>query len=317
MERLLEEFPNDLRFAYRHFPLIGTPEQPFHDKASLSVRAAEAAGKQGKFWDMYTLLYGQQNTWNTLSVEEYQTWLIEQAGKLGLDVDKFTADLNSQELIDLAQNDWDRGQDIGLPGTPFLLINGNSWPSNVSMDYWNLSAVIKLTQIEDRQFTECPPMTINQAKQYTATIKTEKGNIIIELYADKAPLAVNSFIFLAKNGWFDGITFHRVISGFVAQTGDPTGTGFGGPGYSFKNEISDLKFDQAGVVGMANAGVDTNGSQFFITFAPAPNLDGNYTIFGQVISGMDVLTSLTPRDPSQNTDLPPGDKIITITIEEK
>ncbi|MBN2149470.1 MAG: peptidylprolyl isomerase [Anaerolineales bacterium] len=172
--------------------------------------------------------------------------------------------------------------------------------------------------LESRQFTECPAMSIDPNKQYLATLHLELGNIIIELFADKAPLAVNSFVFLARNGWFDGVTFHRVIPDFVAQAGDPTGTGFGGPGYAFRNEVSpDLKFDRAGIVGMANAGPGSNGSQFFITYAPAPELDGDYTIFGQVVAGMDVLISLTPRDPSKNMDLPPGDLIINVTIEEK
>jgi cyclophilin family peptidyl-prolyl cis-trans isomerase len=129
---------------------------------------------------------------------------------------------------------------------------------------------------------------------------------------------VNSFVFLAKNGWFNSVTFHRVIPGYMAQTGDPSGTGLGGPGYFFKNEITtDLEYNKPGVVGMANSGPDTNGSQFFITYAPAPTLDGSYTIFGQVLNGMDVLEKLTPRDPSQGVNLPPGDKIISVTIEEK
>ena len=113
------------------------------------------------------------------------------------------------------------------------------------------------------------------------------------------------------------MTFHRVIPGFAAQAGDPSGTGKGNPGYFFNNEISDLFFDKPGIVGMANSGPDTNGSQFFITFAPAPHLDGSYTIFGRVLSGLDVAENLTPRDPDQGTLLPPGDKIISITIEEK
>src|SRR4030065_1816918 len=142
------------------------------------------------------------------------------------------------------------------------------------MSAYNLATVIRLTLLEDMQFTQCPPMTINPTKGYVATLPPEKGDIVIELYADKAPLAVNSFIFLARNGWFDGVTFHRVMSGFVAQAGDPSGTGYGTPGYAFKNEIScDLKFDGPGVVGMANAGADSNGSQFFITYSAAPHLD--------------------------------------------
>lgn len=317
MEQLLAEYPKDVRFVYRNFPLIGTPENPFHDKAALSTQAAESASKQGKFWEMHDVLFNSQAEWSALTVADFQTWLIKKAGEIGLNVDKFTTDLTSQAMVDLAQAAWDNGQGAGLQGTPTLMVNGNMWPTNVSMDYFNLSAVVALTMLEDKQFTQCPPMTIDQTKQYVATLKTEKGDIKIELFADKAPIAVNSFIFLAKSGWFDNVTFHRVIPGFVAQAGDPTGTGFGTPGYAFKNELSDLKFDKAGMVGMANAGADSNGSQFFITLGATPNLDGSYTIFGQVIEGMDVLNNLTERDPSKNANLPPGDKILTVTIEEK
>jgi cyclophilin family peptidyl-prolyl cis-trans isomerase len=160
-------------------------------------------------------------------------------------------------------------------------------------------------------------MVIDPQKQYTATLKTEKGDIVIQLFPDKAAMAVNSFVFLARQGWFNNVTFHRVIPNFVAQAGDPSGSGFGGPGYSFDNEIFDLKFDKEGLVGMANSGPGTNGSQFFITFAPAPNLDGKYTIFGQVIEGMDVAKKLTPRDTAQTPNLPPGDKILSVEIKEK
>ena len=318
MEQLLEKYPDDVRFVYRNFPLIGTPESPFHDKAALSTQAAEAAAKQGKFWEMHDVLFNKQAEWTALTVADFQTWLIEQAAEIdGLNVDKFTTDLTSQAMVDFAQAAWDDGQAAGLEGTPTLMVNGNMWPTNVSMDLFNLSAVVSLTKLEDKQFTQCPTMTIDQTKQYIATLKTEKGDVKIELFADKAPLAVNSFIFLANEGWFDNVTFHRVIPGFVAQAGDPTGTGFGTPGYAFKNEIGELKFDKAGVVGMANAGADSNGSQFFITLAATPNLDGSYTIFGQVIEGMDVLNSLTERDPSKDANLPPGDLILSVTIEEK
>jgi cyclophilin family peptidyl-prolyl cis-trans isomerase len=182
----------------------------------------------------------------------------------------------------------------------------------------NLEAVVALTVLEKRQFSECPVLVIDPSKQYFAVLKTEKGDITIELYADKAPLAVNSFIFLAKQNWFDGVSFHRVIPGFVAQAGDPTGTGFGGPGYAFDNEIvPGLKFDRPGVVAMANAGAGSNGSQFFITYAAVPRLNGDYTIFGQVVQGLDVALKLTARNPAENMDLPPGDLILDVEITEK
>lgn len=173
------------------------------------------------------------------------------------------------------------------------------------------------TSPEVKQYDAAPPMTINPEKQYLATVKMAKGGeFVIELYAKQAPITVNSFVFLAGEGFFDGVTFHRVLEGFMAQTGDPTGTGYGGPGYEFVNEDSELKFDKAGVVAMANGGRDTNGSQFFITFGPVERLNGGYTIFGQVISAMDVVSSITLRDPEQNPDYS-GDVIESITITEK
>ena len=159
-----------------------------------------------------------------------------------------------------------------------------------------------------------PPMGIDQTKQYFATIKLAKGGEFkIQLYADKAPITVNSFVFLACKGYFNGVTFHRVLEAFMAQGGDPTGTGTGGPGYQFVNEDSDLTFDKAGVVAMANAGRDTNGSQFFITFGPTPQLNGGYTIFGQVIEGMEVVNGITRRDPQQNPSFE-GDAMESVTI---
>ncbi len=168
-----------------------------------------------------------------------------------------------------------------------------------------------------KRYDAPPPMIIDPTKEYYATVKMEKGGeFVIQLYPDKAPITVNNFVFLAQEGYFDGTTFHRVLEGFMAQGGDPTGTGMGGPGYQFQNEDSDLTFDKAGVVAMANAGRDTNGSQFFITFGPAPQLNGGYTIFGQVIQGMEVVNSITRRDPLQNPTYP-GDAIQSITISEK
>lgn len=312
MERLTEKYPDDLLFVYRHFPL-----NSIHDKAALAAQASEAAGLQGKFWEMHDALMLQQAEWSTLEVPQFKGWLNAMAGALDLDVAQFQEDMESTEIIDKIQAAWDQGVQI-LPGTPFILINGQGWPETVPLTEANLITLIELLRLEKRQFTTCPAMIIDQARTYLAHIQTEKGEIILELYAEAAPLAVNNFIFLAQNGWYDGITFHRVIEDYIAQAGDPTGTGFGGPGYAFKNEVSpSLTFDRAGVLAMANAGPDSNGSQFFITLKPIPSLDGGYTIFGQVIQGMDVVKSLSVRDPSQNADLPPGDVIVKVTIEEK
>jgi cyclophilin family peptidyl-prolyl cis-trans isomerase len=311
LAQLQKDFPQDVRIVYRSFPLTS-----IHPNALMAVQAAEAANLQGKFWDMHDLLMNQQATWSTMNTEQFNSWLYNEAASLKLDSAKFSADLNSDAIKQKALAAEAEGQRVGVSYTPFLVIDGKIWQG--PQDLQNLEAVVSLTLLEKKQFIGCPPMTIDPKKQYIATLQTEKGDIVIQLYADKAPIAVNSFIFLAKNGWFDGNIFHRVIADFVAQSGDPSGTGYGGPGYAFKNEIDpNLKFDKAGVVGMANGGPDTNGSQFFITYAAQANLDGNYTIFGQVTQGMDVATKLTPRDPSSTATLPPGDKIIKVTIEEK
>ena len=168
---------------------------------------------------------------------------------------------------------------------------------------------------KSKTYSAPPPMTIDTSKQYTATIEIEKGNIVLELFASDVPVTVNNFVFLAREGFYDGTTFHRVIPGFMAQGGDPTGTGAGGPGYRFDDEIT-LHTHVAGALSMANYGPDTNGCQFFITYVPKHQLDGHYSVFGQLIEGMDVLKKLTPRDPSQNPQFE-GDTIIRITIEEK
>jgi cyclophilin family peptidyl-prolyl cis-trans isomerase len=167
-----------------------------------------------------------------------------------------------------------------------------------------------------QKWSNPPPMLIDKTKIYIADFQTAKGEFRIQLYADKAPYTVNSFVFLARQGYYNNTTFHRVIQDFMAQGGDPTGTGSGNPGYSFDDEISpDLKFDKPGVLAMANSGTNTNGSQFFITFTPQPALDGRYTIFGQVVSGMDVVLSLKLRDPSTSPTFL-GDALYSVTISE-
>jgi cyclophilin family peptidyl-prolyl cis-trans isomerase len=169
------------------------------------------------------------------------------------------------------------------------------------------------------QYSAYPPITIDVNKQYIATFKMANGGAFkIQLFPDKAPKTVNSFVFLAREGYYDNTTFHRVLEGFMAQGGDPTGTGSGGPGYYFEYEPNDLLFDKPGVFAMANQGAatPTNGSQFFITFVETPQLNGGYTIFGQVIGGMDVVNGITRRDPNANPDFQ-GDVIETIEIVEQ
>lgn len=168
---------------------------------------------------------------------------------------------------------------------------------------------------KNKSYSAPPPMVIDTSKQYTATFETEKGNLVVELFAKDVPVTVNNFVFLAREGFYDGSTFHRVIPGFMAQGGDPTGTGMGNAGYRFNDEFSQHTHE-AGTLSMANSGPNTNSSQFFITYVPVHQLDDKHSVFGQLIKGTDVLKKLTPRDPSQNPNFV-GDKVIRITISEK
>jgi peptidyl-prolyl cis-trans isomerase B (cyclophilin B) len=158
---------------------------------------------------------------------------------------------------------------------------------------------------KSKTYSAPPPITIDTSRQYTATIETEKGKLVLELFASDVPVTVNNFVFLAREGFYDGTTFHRVIPGFMAQGGDPTGTGTGNPGYRFADEFT-KHTHVAGALSMANSGPNTNGCQFFITYTPQHHLDGKHSVFGQLIEGMDVLEKIEQ-----------GDTIIRVTIKER
>jgi len=287
----------------------------------LAAQATEAAGAQGKFWEMEEQIFATQQEWSGQSEADFRKTLDQFAQKIGLDQQKFSSELDSGKYLAKAKAAQDLAVQLGIGGTPFLLTNGDSWINQI--DYRSDKELDKIVNYYKKRYDKAPALQIDKNKQYLATIKTDQGDIVVKLFADKAPLAVNNFVFLAKNGWYDGVTFHRVLPDFMAQGGDPTGLGVGDPGYSFPNEVTGLKFDKEGLLAMANAGPDTNGSQFFITYAPAPNLDAadpskeaKYTIFGEVVSGMDVAKKLKPRDPQQQPDFT-GSVINTITIEQK
>ncbi|MBC8076243.1 MAG: peptidylprolyl isomerase [Chloroflexales bacterium] len=168
-----------------------------------------------------------------------------------------------------------------------------------------------------KAYSAPPPMTIDPAKNYTATITTPRGPIVVKLRPDLAPETVNSFVFLSREGFYNGLTWHRVIENFMAQGGDPTGTGSGGPGYTIKDEYTDkLLFDKPGLLAMASTGAGTNsgGSQFFITTAPYPSLNSQYTIFGEVVQGQEIVGGIPLRDPGTATT--PGEQIVKIDISE-
>ena len=318
LARLVDAYPEQVQLIYRHFPLTS-----IHANAQLSAEAAEAAGAQGAFWEYHDALFARQQEWSNLDTDAAHDYFVDLAEELGLDGDAFGDDLNNNTFTDYIAALEAESIAIGLGGTPSAIVDGFSIP-NIPFEYevWEgyVLQSIAFSEAEsilaDIQYDAPPPMTIEAEARYTATILLESGGeIVIELLPKSAPETVNNFVFLAEEGWFDGITFHRVIPGFMAQTGDPTGLGIGGPGYTINDEFDpELSHDGPGVVSMANSGPNTGGSQFFITTGPATHLDGLHAIFGRVIEGMDVVEAITPRDP-QDPNAPAGDRIVTITIE--
>jgi cyclophilin family peptidyl-prolyl cis-trans isomerase len=313
---ILEVYPDDVRFIFRHFPLGR------FDKSNLAAQATEAAGLQGDFWGMYDVLFGKYEDWVELDPEDFEPWLIGEAEALGLDTDQFAQDLNSSEIVALVNQAQQNAIANNITYTPHLSFDGQLMPDYLQtageLYAWLEYQIIPLGRLAENKFSQCPEMTIDSQKQYTATLHTEKGDIVVALYPDVAPYAVNNFIFLAENDFYTNTTFHRVIAGQIAQGGDPSGTSMGNPGYLFSIETSpDLTFDRPGFIAMANHDPYSNGSQFFISMIANPSWDGNFTIFGEVIEGMEVVESLTPRNPQADLFAPPGDLIEKITIEEK
>ena len=311
LKEMKQKYGDQINVVYRYFPLLTV-----HDKTGLATRATEAAARQGKFWEMHDLLFEKQANWKDLEQQNFQPWVVEQAKSLGLDAAQFETDMKSAEAADVVQKAWEGGQALGLPGVPVMLVNGQVYAG--PRDAPSLDYIIGLLVLGERQFTTCPDVVIDPDRQYIATLKTAKGEIKVKLYANWAHKNVNNFVFLARKGWYDNITFYRVQPGFMAQSGDPSETGAGNPGYFINDEtLAGLKFDRPGMLAMQNVGSNTNGSQFFITMVPAPQLDGKYTIIGEVVSGLEVLKALSPREPLPGTSLPDGDALISVTIEEK
>lgn len=309
---------DDVRIVYRHFPLI-----TIHDKAQITAEAAEAAGAQDKFWEMHDLLYERQPEWSGMSKDEMVDVLVGYAEEIDVeDIDQFRNDLENETYSDKVLASYQEAGQAGLPGTPSFIVNQLNYPADsIGMSYEALSLFAKMIVLKSQdkwQWYQQPEQVIDPDKDYIATIKTEKGDIVLELFPDTAPVNVNSFAFLADQGWYQDVTFHRVLPGFVAQGGDPIGLGFGFPGYRCSDEVtSERTFDGAGMVALANSGPNSNGSQFFITYDATPNLNDGFTIIGQVIEGQEIAENITPRNPQQNPVAPPGDKIIDITVEEQ
>lgn len=307
---LEEVYKDDLRIVHRHFPLVS-----IHPNAFAAAEAAEAAGAQGAFWEMHDLLFERAPEWSGLSPDQMSDVLTSYAQELALDVDRFSQDLENRVYQAKVQDSYDTAARMGLGGTPTFIVNGYMYPSEANI---SLDAFIELTLLESRMYSSVPPQVIDPDRQYTAIIRTERGDIVVELYADQAPINVNSFAFLAQDSWYDGQAFFYVEPGQAAYSGDPTNLGMTLPhsGYTCDDEIStDVTFDEAGMLALYTASPNLNSSMFFITYAPQPKINGQFTIIGRVIEGMDVVESLTETQPG--SDQSPPDVIETILIEEK
>jgi len=287
----------------------------------VAAKAAEAAGIQGKFWELHDLLFVNQALWLDFSEQDFLLFISNQFETLGIDQEQFTEDYYSQAIDEKILADYLEARPFN--GTaPIVLVNGSLTPPylNTIGDFllWLDNLMIPYGRhIRDNQVYECPPMTIDTDSQYTATLHTDEGDIVLALYPEAAPFAVNSFIFLAEQDYYDDSPFYAVIEGFVAQAGDPSGTGWGNPGFLYDIETSELNFDRPYMVAMANAGPGSNNSQFFITFSKLSHLNGQNTVFGEVIDGIDVLKALGRRDPEKDPYAPLENYILDVTIEKQ
>jgi cyclophilin family peptidyl-prolyl cis-trans isomerase/protein-disulfide isomerase len=315
LKQLLAEYPDDLQVTFRHLPLFMV-----HDKAFIAAQALEAVAIQQEeaYFLLQEDLFNTQEEWYSLSPEEFSAYLRDLLPELGLDPEQWEEEMLNDAAKQNIFSELNENIAAGIASTPYIFLNGKPYTA-VSRDLPTLRTVIELELLTQRQMDTCPPLMLQENHEYIATVNTTQGEIIIKLYADQAPLAVNSFIYLSQQGWYDNNPFYSVIPDKYALTGDPTGSSLGTPGYTFRSEIDPgLSFDRAGVVAMNNAGSpNSNGSQFFVTFGPQTELNGKFTIFGQVIEGLDVLEKLAQRDASQDATNQYFDEILSVTIDEK
>jgi cyclophilin family peptidyl-prolyl cis-trans isomerase len=318
-----EQYPDDVRIVFRHRPFVET----FHDKSILGAQALEAAGKQGKFNEFKNFMFERQaknpnnpavsdlpdeEFWAGVSPDLFDEWMAERVPELGINADQFIEDMFSAEIVEIITQKMDEADSLGISGTPTLLINGYLWPEQQrGIELFSIYTELILGQ--EKEYDTCPRMEIVEGKEYSAVISTTKGDIEVDLFADQAPYAVNSFVFLAREGWYENMGFF--ITDEFAMSGDPTETGFGGSGYIFLDEVNeDLNFTEAGMLSTyARLGPGLNTSTFFISRIPLTGQDDR-SIFGKVTAGLDVLDQLTLLQDAAQSDL---DRVLSITITEK
>jgi len=292
LKQLQAEFDGQMAVVYRHFPLAQD-----NDKALLAVQAAEAAAQQSEdgFWALHDALYARQDEWVDLPPDAFRAWLLDLAPTLGLDPDRLAQDLDDPARLRQAQAAWEQGLNAGLRSVPVLFVNGELYTGPPT--YPGLRAVVALHALAARHFHRCPEWVVDVNRRYRLDLHTNRGALVLGLDPAEAPQAVNSMVFLAQQGWYDGSPVYRVSPGQAVYLGDPSGTGYGHAGYFFSLELTPgMRYDEPGWVGLVNDGPDTNGSRFFITLGPLPDLNGRATRVGRVIQGLDMLYDLPPWD---------------------
>lgn len=311
MDQTYKRHPDQVRQVYRPFPL-----SMVEDKADLAAQVAEAAGRQGAFWPMHDLLVDQYDAWRELEPDAFLAWSLQAAQSLGLDPNAFQQAVEDPALANQIAERYSESQASGIPGAPFVLLNGR--PYILAGDETQLEAAVRLGILQAQQYTTYPETDLQPGGSYLARLKTNLGEIQIQLYAGTAPLAVNSFIYLARQGWYTSTGAYQVIPGQWVGLGDPSWTGLGDAGYHYPPEIDPTRnFDRAGIVGVIPTGPEINGSRFFVTLSPLPEYDETHTVLGRVTQGMDILSSLSGRSPKDDLLSKPELTIQAIEIETR
>jgi len=309
--RLQQLHPDDIRYVFRPFPLL-----TLYDKTSLATQAAAAAAAQGQYWQMHTLLFSRRGEWADLAPDQFATWLAGAAQAAGLNAGQLANDLASRRFEPTVADAYNRAVAEGIPGAPFLFFNRDLMLFPPTLE--NLEANVRLTLLAERQFAAYPPFALEPGTDYHARLRLNVGEVTLDLFEDTAPLAVNSFIFLAQNDWYDGTPVYRVVRGQYLEAGDPSGTGFGTPGYTFELETSPTRtFSQPGVIGIASDDPAALGSRFFISLTSLPLFDSTRTVLGQITSGLDRLEALAARDPLTELLVEPEAVILDVVIEAR
>ena len=316
-------YPDDVRLVFRFRPFPET----FHDKSYIASQAMVAAGIQGKFTELKNFLFERQyqdtadaeqaamsadEFWSGLAVDDFDEWLAARVSDLGIDADQLLDDMVSDDVVAQVQAYGEEASALGITGTPTLFINGYQWPES-SRGIEIFTVYLRLLKSQDKELDECVPTVIDDSKTYSATISTTQGDISVDLYADKAPMAVNSFVYLAQQGWYDGLPI--LSSADFILSGDPSDTGYGGAGYAFMDEENDLTFEEPGMLAVYSIwpGYGYNGSMYFINKIALTGQEGR-TIFGKVTDGLDILDQIAVRDNVFDTVT---DSVLDVTINEE